>query len=303
VVGTLAFASAAHAAPLRVRDAGPVGLDARDDGRRRIASATGDGPVSVLDVVTGTRMTVPTPGGCRFADVARGGSLLWNCAAPNRPFGSGVIRDLATGRAAVLAAQRPPPPTTPDSASYSALGRRWARVTFFGYHYSFDVYVDRRTGRQVRPDERNRNRVPDLDASPLTRALCSGMQRPLIPDGLGTGVEPGPLAVAGRNAAATSYDRRAVRGRVLLERCGRAPELLQRCHLPAYCSQPVIDDRFVAWTVDRWSPGRGSTLHVRSLKTGRARSLQLLTAPAPTLMLVAHRLFLASEGRMLRVSL
>jgi len=186
----------------------------------------------------------------------------------------------------------------PDEGHYRAIGDRWAQETFSGYHYDVPVYVDRVTGEQrlsVRPAF---DTVEDLDRPGLTRTLCAGERRPRTPDDNGSaGFVPGPLAIDGRRAAALTY---AVVGttfvsRIVLEACGRRPTTVRVCAGRVTCSDPVINDRVVAWVENR------SRLVVRSLGSGRTRAV---AAPAPlTLLAVGPRLYVTSDGRLLRVAL
>ena len=294
------LAPGAQAAALRAGDAGTIGQDVSSDGRTLLAGRSGDGAVTVLDVTTGNRGEIDSPGGCTFADIGTGGILLWSCYAGS-PFDYGLTYDLGTGVGTEIPAPAPPPGTTPDDSSYAQIGRRWVRARFDGGNRPFDVYIDRVTGRSLRPGARLRRRTLDLDRPALARPLCRGMALPLIPDDDdGVLLEPGPLSIASPYAAATTYGSSSAR--VVLQRCGRKQQTLSTCRRGTACSQPVIDDRNVAW-IERHE-GHGSRLRVRSLRTAVVRSLDLgRPAVAPTVLLVAHRLFVAINGRLLRVAL
>jgi hypothetical protein len=300
---TLLAAAPAAAAPLRAIDRGAAGFDLRTDGTRWIGWSTyvpdfgiPRGSAEFYDVQTGTRLSRQTRDYCYFGALSPDDEILWTCASPVP--GEGAIIEDPDGNERVV-----PPPSGlgADSAGYSALGRFWLRVRNSGYHYGFESYVDRATGRQVQPNERDRGVWFDVDSTGLTRRLCRGMWRPLVPnDDSGRGVVPGPLAIAGRTAAATTFrdSEHGPDGKVVLQRCGKAARVLQRCPQPSLCSQPVINTRIVAWTRLRASKTR---LYVRSLQSGRTRSIAVRSTG---LMLVGGRLFASVyPGRLVEIAL
>jgi hypothetical protein len=296
VVVLLGIPANAPAASLRLHDTGLTGNIARGDGVRYVASATSDGPVTVLDTRTGERRTIPTPANCAFRDIHRG-TLLWSCRTSSQLYNSGATYDLATGRVATLPQPRPSAGGLPDRATYDAIGDRWARVIFFGYHYAYPTYVERTSGQQPTV-KRRRDRVVDLDAPSLTRKLCSGQRRPYVDDDAsGIGTELGELAIAGRRAAATTYPSAAGgTARVELQRCATRPRTLTVCRR-VICTQPVINDRIVAWAESHFDHRGRATgrLVVRSLRTGRTRT----TATSPTTLeplLVGDRLYVLAAG-------
>jgi hypothetical protein len=170
-------------------------------------------------------------------------------------------------------------------------------VRFFSYHSTTTAWISRATGQLVTADP-GASFVPDLDRAGLMQPLCSRVERPTVPDTAGLGVVlADDLARAGPWAASTSYaDVEDPPGIVQLQHCGRAPRTLRICR-HVECSQPVVTRDFVAWT-ENDTRGR---LVVRSLATGRIRSA---SRPAPlTPLLVGRRLYVAGDGRLLRVAL
>jgi hypothetical protein len=298
----LAGPALASASSLTLHDTGITGDVVRGNGARYIASAASTGPVTVLDIRTRARRTIPTPPTCSFGDIHRA-TLLWNCRTSAQLFDRGATYDLATGRVAALPRSQPIADSFPDAASYVAIGDRWAQATFTGYHFAYPAYVDRTSGQQ-RTITSRRDRLVDLDAPSLTRRLCSGQRRPNVFDASGLSTELGDLATAGRWAAATTYP---VGGngpeRVELQRCGRTPRTLKIC-TAIDCTQPVINDRIVAWGENRFDR-RGTVsvrLVVRSLRTGATRTTA--TGPAPlTPLLVGQRLYVLVGKRLLGVDL
>lgn len=296
----------AQAVPLALRDVGPVmGPTVRSDGERLIATDLSQQAVQVLDTRTGTTQAVASPQGCSFADIHHA-TILWSC--PNTVAGSpstsstGRALDLTTGQAIDLPAYVQQQNSNVDDAPYDAIGERWARVQVFGYHFSFAVFVDRRTGRFVQPQERP-DHLADLDRSPLSRQLCQGQQRSMVPNPSFLGIKLGPLAVAGPWAAATSYrDDAEPHGRVLLQHCGRAPDVVKHCRT-VECTQPLITDRWVAWAENRYVGDGEGRLVVRSLASGRTRRTAIRTSAPMTPLLVGERLYVVLGKRLLRASL
>jgi hypothetical protein len=91
---------------------------------------------------------------------------------------------------------------------------------------------------------------------------------------------------------------------VELQRCGTKPRSLKVCRDPWYCTQPVINDKIVAWVEVRRKQAR---LVVRSLRSGRTRTTTMRDYPpvaaglAP--LLVGKRLYLVSGDHVLGVGL
>ncbi len=294
----LLAAPAAAAPPLKLIDRGPAGYDLRSDGSRWIGWSTyvpgfgvPRGSAEFYDLRTGARLARQTRDYCYFASLSPDDEVLWTCVSPT---GEAAIIDRG-GNETVLTA---PAGLGAETARYASLGRAWLGVRHSGRNYSFESFVNRATGEQVRPSRRDRGVVYDPDSPALRRRLCRGMSRPLVavldyPVQLG----PGPLAISGRVAAATTYTntRDGPNGRVVLQRCGHPQRVIQRCTQPSYCSQPVIGARVIAWTRTR---RQRTTLYVRSVRTGLTRSLPFAGQPP---LLVADRLFAAADGRLVEI--
>jgi hypothetical protein len=300
MLAVLAASPSAYGQPLRLRDAGAVGPVARGDGERYIASSASEGMVTLLDLRSHERRTIPTPAGCGLKDMHRG-TLLWACSVSSPSlFSPGLTYDTASGRAGALPPPRPMPSSDASQGLYEAIGERWAQARISGYHYAYRVYVERASGRQRSVKDR-RDRVVDLDAPSLTRKLCSGQRRPYVSDESGLSTELGDLATAGRWAAATTYPFSGSPGRVELQRCGARPRTLAVCR-EVVCTQPVIDARVVAWAetryVTRYHEPPSGRLVVRSLRTGRTRRTRIVRASL-TPLLIAGRLFVATPNRLL----
>ena len=76
---------------------------------------------------------------------------------------------------------------------------------------------------------------------------------------------------------------------------------LKVCRVPWFCTQPVINDRIVAWVETRRR--RTGRLVVRSLRTGRTRATTVRDAGDRMKPLLAgDRLFLLSGGHVRRVA-
>ena len=297
-------ALAGPVAPLRLRDTGVTPTIVRGDGVRRLAMAVGGGAVSVLDTRSQAFSLIPTPAGCTFADIHRA-TLLWNCPS-TRVFPTGSTYDMATGAVTTL------PPLVPgggtEGARYAAIGEHFARMDLDGYHY-FNTYmfVERATGRQSVVHARS-GHIRDLDAPRLTRRLCAGHIEPIVWGGIG--LEPGEPVAVGRWTAAMTTPHESNLARVQIQRCGSARARTIRVCRMLLCSEPVLDDRIVAWTEQRPVRPYASRLVVRWLRSGRVRRTpwrMLSLRP----VLVDHRLYVHEEpappepstgrGRLLRV--
>lgn len=297
------------AAPeLRLRDTGVKPTIVRGDGVQRLAMAVGDGPVSVLDTRSQTSSTIATPAGCSFADIHRA-TLLWSCRSTSI-FPSGLTYEIATGASATL------PPLGPgggvQDATYAAIGDHWARMDLGGYHfYNAYAFVERATGRQIYQETRF-GQVRDLDEPDLTRTLCQGHLEPRVWGAIG--LEGGEPVAAGRWTAAMTTTEGVEReiSRVQIKRCGTARAQTIRVCRTVTCSQPVLDDRIVAWTEHRFISPYASRLVVRRLRSGRVRRTPWLALPVRP-VLVDHRLYAHEEpsppgpsnrrGRLLRVGI
>lgn len=288
-----AVPTGAHAAGLTLRDTGMTGSAFRTDGERYIAAATGPREVTVLDIRAGTRVVLSSPQDCELADV-HDGAVLWTCdRLPTAGYGfdSGLIVDLKTGTRRLLA-QAPVPAGdfNAETGRYIALGERFVQSSYVGYHVSGRLYTDLISG-QVRRVRDRRDRVVELDGPDLTRRLCNGQRRPLVSDINGLELVPGQHATAGRWAAATTYSEQGAYARVQLQRCGHPTRTLRRCHTRTiHCSDPVIDDRLVAWEERPRLPGPLS-LTVRWHRSGRVQRVAS-GASGLTPLLVGGRLYL-----------
>lgn len=272
VVALAASSSGADAAGLTLRDTGLTGSMFRTDGERYIAVATSVSDVTVIDVRDGTRVVLSTPQDCSLADVHHG-AVLWTCKTPPSGIGffdTGIVQDIATGARRLLART---PIRAGDSRAeggiYAELGDRFVRSTYSGYHDDGSLYTNLAT-REVRQIVDRRDRVVQLDGPQLTRRLCRGQRRPLVGDSVGSELIPGPLAIAGRWAADTTYAVGDAFARVQLQRCGHRTRTLHRCRATV-CYAPVVDDRVVAWEERPQSRRFPVSLAVRSHRSGRVR--------------------------------
>jgi hypothetical protein len=305
VMVALSACSGASGAPLKLRYVGMTGDLVSGDGVRYVAVSSAPGDVTLLDVKTQARRTIPAPAvGCAFRDIHHG-SLLWSCQSPQPTLDRGVTFDLATGQAALLAPPQPLPNSGPDLGTYTQIGEQWVKAIFAAYRpLSGATYVRRATGQQRLLDPAlglGRDHIVDLDAPSLTRKLCAGQRRPYVSTSDGIGVGLGDLAMAGRRAAATTYPAGgddALPASVELQRCGAKPLTLKVCRA-VDCGQPVIDDRIVAWVETKRGNAR---LVVRSLRTGRTRTTPIGPYPM-TPVLVAGRLYVLAGQRLLGVAL
>ena len=238
------------AAAITLRDTGLRGTVVRTDGARSLAvsNSTIAAPVTVLDVVSGARRTLPAPPNCALADLARD-ALLWSCGVS--PYRSGLTMDLESGQPGVLPEIGARASVEGgDSSVYVAIGARWAQGLLNGYRTSIPIYVDRLTGAMRTFPNRRRDVVPDLDSPDLTVRLCAGQRRPLVSDASGVLTTPGPLARAGSIAAATTLPAEGDGDgapRVQLQRCGRSTRTLRRC-VRIVCSDPLIVRGRIVWS-------------------------------------------------------
>ena len=276
---------------MRLRDTGVTPSIVRGDGDHRLAMAIGDGPVSVLDTRSQTFSLFPTPAGCAFADAHRA-TLLWNCRSA---FGlaTGVTYEIATGAQATLATTAPPGGEA-TIRGFSAIGDRFARIDLDGYHFMNAYgYVDRATGAQSYANVQF-GQDRDLDQPGLVRPLCAGHLEPMVWGGIG--LEAGEPVAAGRwTAAQTITDTLddGWFGRVQIQRCGTTRARTIRVCRTVICSEPVLDDRIVAWTEQRKVSPYASRLVVRQLRSGRVRRTPWSSPQSlpGRLILVDHRLY------------
>ena len=299
-------ALAGPVSPLRLRDTGVTPTIVRGDGVQRLAMAVGDGAVSVLDTRSQTFSLIPTPAGCTFADLHRA-TLLWNCRS-TRGFPTGSTYDMATGAVTTLAPLGAG--TGAEWARYAAIGDHFARMDLDGYHYvNAYMFVERATGRQSIVHTRS-GQIRDLDAPGLTRRLCAGHIEPIVWGAIG--LERGEPVAVGRWTAATTTPHESELTRIQIQRCGTARARTIRVCRRLRCSDPVLDDRIVAWTEQRVVRPYASRLVVRRLRSGRVRRTPWrILSLRP--VLVDHRLYVHEEppppaphtgrGRLLRVGI
>lgn len=307
-VCVLAAVAPAGAARLHARVVGslPVGEAITSDGRRFLARRDGSG-LTVRNVATGARRTIPASPGCSWAGTVRAGTALFDCSAADAspshpPLGDGYAVRLSDGATQRLPTLRGT--LSDDDIRYVDIGRRWAMAYRSGYHYHAAVYVNRATGTQIEnaPAGASNQRV-NLNAPELTEPLCAPVRPPLQVDASGIGLEAGDIAVNGQWTAA-SYaieGSRGILGTTQLQRCGHKPVVLKRC-TDGFCPVPQLDDRVVIWLDGTSTRAR---LHVRSLHAGRTRVLVIpippRTFPTAVAALVAHRIYVQAGPKLLRI--
>jgi hypothetical protein len=164
----------------------------------------------------------------------------------------------------------------------------------------FRVYVNRATGKVVDSNtevgraRKHRRLITDIDDDDLTRTVCAPLL-PKIVDGLRTTVVA-PLAFQAPYGATRSGTR------LLMGRCGaRRLTVLSRC--PRTCSDPVVGDRFVAWTEGISRARR--TLYVRLADRGRTWRWHINLAPSVQRQVAAvgRRLFVLTDGMLKTIRL
>lgn len=269
----VSLASAAAAAPLRLRDLGSVRGDlVSTDGERYITVSDRqhpDRPPRLLDGLSLREVELTPPDGCDASFGIYRQVVTWRCG------NAGATTDLRTG-----AVRRLPAPDASDPAfvsaeffyGYAITGRYWAAYGISGYHWATQVYLELATGRWVLPHE-DVDHVIDLDSRTLTRRLCGGQRRLLGPSYSGIGPDLSPLITAGRWAAGleSTFDLDTpVRSRLELQRCGGRRVTLDRVAGSTTLSAPVFASGRVAWTRRTTRP-MTSKLVVRSLSNGLVR--------------------------------
>ena len=295
----LVLAAPAQARALRMVDDGPaLPYQASTDGRYVAWVPVADGAVQVLDTTNGRRRPAAGPAGCPFVAVGAG-TLLWNC--PGQHGSSGRTLDLRGGATGTLPELPFDVGNDTNSSTYAGIGRHWVRIGRAGYHSFITRYVPRGGGPE-RGEPAARDLVADLDVPGLYRRLCTPVVRPEVPDGngLGTMLAPELAQVGGRSASFFTRDTAAPVERLVLQRCGHAPRTLARCP-GARCGgrQPVLVAGMVAWL--EGGPADEVQLHVRSLRTGRTRSVT--AGPDVQLVGAAHgRVYLTQHRRLKHVS-
>lgn len=283
------LATSASGAKLTMRDVGRVGAEVRSDGERYVATATGGGAVTVLDTARNRVSKRRTPRGCWFRGLGAG-TLLWACRD-----GTGRTFNLRNGARGSLPVPRPRSSHPKVSPSYEDIGTRWARARFVGYLSSYEVFVERRTGRQVIPPTPTRRVIPDLDRPEVMRRLCASVRRPLVPGG-DIGVQPGPLTLLGGWAARTTFSHtRLPIARVQLQHCERPTRTVRTCR-GVFCTQPVLSRRVIAWVEER--PGSAGRVTIRLRYLGSRRERSVRTDGPVQLLMAGQRLFVAAGGRL-----
>ena len=282
---------------LTLRDTGVTGTAFRTDGERYIALATSAAEVTVIDVRGGAQPVLPIPAGCEFADIHHG-SLLWSCDQPPNVccgvFDTGIVQSIATGTRRML-------PRAPVHANdyvsegghWAELGDRIARSTYAGYHIFGSLYTDLATGRARRvadqPRQRRAARRAAAHPPPVLGPAAPARQRRQRP-----GAHPRPVGDRGAlGGPPLTYTKRDTFGRVQLQRCGQRTRTLRRCRT-TFCSEPVVDERVVAWE----ERARRSPYSVTLSVTARHRPATARCRPALTdgsyglsPLLVAGRLY------------
>ena len=175
-----------------------------------------------------------------------------------------------------------------DQVEYDGVGSRWLSILYSGNHYYGHEFLNRASG-VLRPAPRAPDRVVDLDAPGLYRRLCRPVVRPSVLDS----EDPSPvptLVMRAGVATISTFTAADPDGRVVLERCGRRPRVIDR---RGSYQQPLLAGGEVAWIA-------GRALRMRSLATGRVRALRI--SRLAQLVGVAHgRIYLVEHRRLKHV--
>ncbi len=292
-VGASTFGVAAASAEPPLGDVAPapadLGTGLISDGGR-VAYMSAPGHVRVIDEHLDEIASVAEPG-CLWRSFG-GGALLWNCQpAPAYPFGYSAIDDLGAKPRIVLGSPRLAPGGHGETPTWSAVGLRWMTVDFGG---QWHAYVNRATAKVVEANVeltrafKHSRLVSDVDRDDLTRAVCAPLLPKTVPGLRGDSVVA-PLAYRPPYGATLSGSR------LLMGRCGaRRLTVLSRCRRA--CSDPVVGDRFVAWT-EGTSQTR-QTVYVRLADRGRTWRWQIQPAPQFNRLVAAigRRLFVLTDG-------
>jgi hypothetical protein len=289
-----ALPASAPAQPLVLADVGQSGSSPQVAGRWIVWSDPDRGATR-LDVVTGIATRIDPVPGCGFSSMDRDGDVLFDCDRGGR------VRDGQTGALTALPELATGWTSTTLDVQYLRIGRHGVALLALGYKSSAPAFIRRDLGKFVWPLDDAHHQI-DLDRPTLARRLCRGMRRPRVPDD-DFGLMDGDLAVAGHRAAAVTHllrkrDDRDT-SRVVVKRCGQRSRTLERGHDPFVAQDPVIDGRTLAWVSGRF--GGHFKLSVLSLRNGRRRSIRLPGEGPFSALLVAGRLYISAEGRLLRV--
>ena len=303
VCGRLAVDVAAASAAPPLRDVGPVSTEAGSGGgqiiadRTRLAYVPVAGRVRVIDEQLAEVASVAEPG-CEWRGFG-GGALLWACIAPAVPSEASVfpIDELDGGTRTVLG-----PPALPlgghgESPSWWAIGRRWLTV-YYDNSQDRHAYVNRATGKvdygrgEFSNARRHVRLITDVDRDDLTRRVCAPFAPRLV------GAFPALVAAL---VYRPPYGAIRAGRRLLSGRCGaRRLTVLSRC--PRSCSDPVIGDRFVAWTEGTSSSRR--SVYVRFADRDRRWRWRVSAPPSRhPLAAVGRRLFVLGQGTLKTVRL
>ena len=304
-------AIAVHAAPASaeppLRDVGPVSTDPSSGrvqviaDRTRVAYMPEAGRVRVINEDLAEVASVLEPG-CSWRSFG-GGALLWACppAAPAAAFSGEPsvfpIDELDGGQRTVLG----PPPISigahGESPSWWGVGRRWMTV-FYDNSPDHRAYINRNTGKvdygkdEFARAKRHVQVITDVDQVDLARRVCAPLAPRLVGDF---------PAVVARLVYRAPYGATRVGTRLLMARCGaRRLTVLSRC--PRSCSEPVIGDRFVAWTEGSSLTRR--TVYVRLADRGRTWRWRVHAPPSNhPVAAVGRRLFVLGQGTLQSVRL
>src|SRR5215207_356314 len=193
IVVLLAVTSSADAATqrkprFRSLGSGAAGSLLRADDRHAAWQLPG-GDVALFDSRDGGVREVPSPPGCRFADVG-GGKVLWSCGVQRD---EGRVLDVRTGAVSMFAEAAD---SSVESVKWTAVGEEWVQSSVTGYHYSgVPNYHNLRTREVVYNQAIDRRReIEDLDLPGLRRGLCPGV-----------GPEPDPEAAGAVDLSGTGF--------------------------------------------------------------------------------------------------
>lgn len=305
VVACGAFAvdvAAAGAAP-PLRDVGPVSTGPGSGGaqiiaaRTRLAYVPVAGRVRVIDEQLAEVASVAEPG-CEWRGFG-GGALLWACITPAIPSEASVfpIDELDGGPRSVLGLPALPLGGHGEAPSWWAIGRRWLTV-YFDNSPDSHAYVNRATGKvdygkdEVANARRQIRLIADVDRDDLTRRVCAPFAPRLV------GEYPSLVAPL---VYRPPYGATRAGKRLLSGRCGaRRLSVLSRC--PRSCSDPVVGDRFFAWTEGTSSSRR--SVYVRFADRDRRWRWRVSAPPSRhPLAAVGRRLFVLAQGTLKTVRL